>query len=224
VSIGPDSFSAEFCGGTHLHRTGEVGFFKITGEEGVAKGVRRITAVTGPAAVAEVHKLERVLREAADLVKSSAEQLPSRIATLQEENKKLRKQLTKGAAADVKSVRQELLDKAERVNGAAIIVGELPEVSVDQVRETADWLRTQAGSAALCLGVIIEGKPMLIAAVTDDLVAKGLKAGDLIKAIAPAIDGRGGGKPNLAQAGGNKAEGIADALTAAKAWVREKLG
>ncbi|HOJ76003.1 MAG TPA: alanine--tRNA ligase [Phycisphaerae bacterium] len=223
VSIGPDSFSAEFCGGTHLERTGQIGFFKIVAEEGIAKGVRRVTAVTGPRAVEHVQQLERTAKEAAGLLNTGPEQLPARIAAMQEEIKKLRKQLTKGAAADVKGVRQKLLEEAERVNGAAIIVGELPEVPVEQIREAADWLRSQAGSAAVCLGVVAEGKPMLIAAVTDDLIAKGVKAGDLIKHIVPAIDGRGGGKPNLAQAGGNKPEGIPDALAAASAWVRERL-
>ncbi len=223
VSIGTDSFSAEFCGGTHLNRTGEVGFFKIVGEEGIAKGVRRITAVTGPRAVEHVQHIERSVRESAGLLNTAPDQLASRIAAMQEEIKKLRKQLTKGAAADVKSVRQKLLDEAERVNGSAMVVGELPEVPIEQIREAADWLRTQAGSAVVCLGIVAEGKPMLIAAVTDDLVAKGVKAGDLIKTIVPAIDGRGGGKPNLAQAGGNKAEGIPDALTAATKWLREKL-
>ncbi|MBI4580022.1 MAG: alanine--tRNA ligase, partial [Planctomycetes bacterium] len=223
VSIGPDAFSVEFCGGMHLSRTGEIGLFKIVGEEGVAKGVRRITAVTGPAAVTEMHRMEAVLREAASVLKAAPDQLPARIAALQEDNKKLRKQLTKGAAADLKTVRQKLLDEAALINGSAIIVGELPEVPIEQIREAADWLRTQAGSAAVCLGVVAEGKPLLIAAVTDDLVAKGIKAGDLIKHVVPAIDGRGGGKPNLAQAGGNKPEGIPDALAAATAWVKERL-
>lgn len=224
VSIGADSFSAEFCGGTHLNRTGEIGFFKIVAEEGIAKGVRRVTAVTGPRAVEHVQQLERTARDAAGLLNIGPEQLPARVAAMQEEIKKLRKQLTKGAAADVKGVRQKLLDQAERVDGAAIIVGELPEVPVEQIREAADWLRSQAGSAAVCLGVVAEGKPLLIAAVTDDLIAKGVKAGDLIKHVVPAIEGRGGGKPNLAQAGGTKPEGIPDALAAATAWVREKLG
>jgi alanyl-tRNA synthetase len=222
LTIG-DGFSTEFCGGTHLSRTGEIGFFKILGEEGIAKGVRRITAATGPRAVEAVQQLERTARQVAGILKAGYDQLPDRIAGLQEEIKKLRRQLAKGAAADVKGVRQELLDKAERLGSAAIIVGELPEVPIEQVREAADWLRTQAGSAAVCLGVCSDGKPMLIAAMTDDLVKKGLKAGELIQAIVPAIDGRGGGKPNLAQAGGNKAEGIPQALALATEWIRKKL-
>jgi alanyl-tRNA synthetase len=133
------------------------------------------------------------------------------------------KQEAKQSAGAVREVRQQLLDNAERVNGAAIIVGELPEAPVEQIREAADWLRTQAGSAALCLGSRAGGKPLLLAAMTDDLVKKGLKAGDLIKEIAPAIDGRGGGKPNLAQAGGTNPEGLAKALASAGEWLKAKL-
>jgi alanyl-tRNA synthetase len=222
VSIG-EGFSQEFCGGTHLMHTGEIGLCKIVGEEGVAKGVRRITAVTGPRAVAVIQQIEHTARQAAELVKSSIDQLPERVAGLQEEIKKLRKQLQKGAAADIKSVRQQLLDGAQRVNGHAIIVGELPEVPVEQIREAADWLRTQAGSAAVCLGARPDGKPLLIAALTDDVVAKGLKAGDLIKEVAPTIGGRGGGKPNLAQAGGTDAEGLPKALATASEWFKQRL-
>ncbi len=222
VTIG-DGFSSEFCGGTHLSRTGEIGLLKIVAEEGVAKGVRRITAVTGPRAVEAVQQIEHNVRQAASLLNAAADQLPARIAALQDEIKKLRKQIQKGAVADIKSARQKLLDDAERVSGNAIIVGELPEVPVEQVREAADWLRTQAGSAAVCLATRTDGKPLLIAAMTADLVAKGLKAGDLIKAVVPAIDGRGGGKPDLAQAGGNNVEGIPQALAGAAEWIRKKM-
>ncbi len=222
VCVG-EGLSAEFCGGTHLTRTAQAGFFKIVGEESVAKGVRRITAVTGPAAVSHVQQMEAKVREVAILLNAGVEQLPERVAALQEEIKKLRKQLQKGAVADIKTARQKLLDEAEKVNGSTVVIGELPEVPVEQIREAADWLRTQAGSAAVCLACRTDGKPLLIAAITDDLIGKGLKAGDLIKHIVPAIDGRGGGKPNLAQAGGNKAEGIPDALAAAAQWVRQKL-
>jgi alanyl-tRNA synthetase len=223
VGIG-DGFSKEFCGGTHLEHTGQIGLFKIVGEEAVAKGVRRITAVTGPRAVETIQQIEANVREAASVLNANPAQLPERINALQEEIKKLRKQLQKGSSADIKGVRQKLLDNAERVNGHAIIVGEVPEAPIEQVREAADWLRTQAGSAAICLGARTDGKPLLLAAVTDDLVAKGVKAGDLIKQIVPAIDGRGGGKPQLAQAGGNNPEGIPAALSAASEWIRQKLG
>ncbi len=224
ITIGEDRFSVEFCGGTHLARTGQAGFFKIVNEEAVAKGVRRVTAVTGPAAVQTVQELEQQLRDAARQLNTSPEQLSERLAALQEENKKLRKQIQKGAVADIKALRQKLLDEAEKVNGSTVILGELPDVPVPQMREAADWLRSQTGSAVVCLATRSEGKPLLLAAVTDDLIKKGLKAGDLIKHIVPSIEGRGGGKPNMAQAGGTKPEGIADALSAAGEWIRQKLG
>ena len=120
-------------------------------------------------------------------------------------------------------MRQKLLEAADKVGDHAIIVGEVPDVPVAKIREAADWLRTEAGSAAVCLAANSDGKPLLLAAMTKDLVKKGLKAGDLIKHIVPAIDGRGGGKPDLAQAGGKKAEGINEALASAKEWITEKL-
>ncbi|UCD30467.1 MAG: alanine--tRNA ligase, partial [Planctomycetota bacterium] len=224
VSIGDAGFSVEFCGGTHLSRTGEIGLFKIISEEAVAKGVRRITAVTGPRAVQAVQQIEQTARRAAGMLNTGIEDLPERVAGLQDEIKKLRKQLQKGAAADIKGVRQKLLDGAEKIGGTAVIVGEMPDVPVEQIREAADWLRTEAGSAAACLAANAGGKPLLIAAMTKDLIKKGLKSGDLIKHIVPAIDGRGGGKPDLAQAGGKKVEGIAEALALAREWIKEKLG
>ena len=166
---------------------------------------------------------ERSAREAAGLLNTRPDQLPARVATLQDEIKKLRKQLQKGAAADVKSVRVKLLEDAERIDGSAVIVGEMGEVPVAQLREAADWLRSEAGSAAMCLATRADGKPLLIAAVTEDLIAKGVKAGDLIKHVAGHVDGRGGGRPNLAQAGGTNPDGIPDALTAAAEWIKQKL-
>jgi len=223
VSIGNEGFSAEFCGGTHLSRTGEAGFFKVLSEEAVAKGVRRITAATGPRAIEVVQGLEKTVREAAGLINAAVDQLPSRITALQEEIKKLRKQLSRGAVADLKSIRKELMEKAERVAGTAIIVGQLPEVPIEQIREAADWFRTEAGSAAICLATTMDGKPLLIAAVTEDVIKKGIKAGDLIRDIAPAIDGRGGGKPDLAQAGGKNADGLPKAIEAAGEWIKQRL-
>ncbi len=223
VQIG-DGFSREFCGGTHLARTGQAGLFKIISEEAVAKGIRRITAVTGRGAVEAVQRIERVAREAAGLLKTGVEQLPARVAQLQDEIKELRRQLQKGAAADLRSHRQKLLDSAECIGGHKLIVGEVPEVPVEQLREAADWLRTQAGSVAVLLGMKAEGgKPLLLAAMTDDLVKKGMHAGNIIRDIASLIDGRGGGKPDLAQAGGKNPDGLAAALAAGADALRTKL-
>jgi alanyl-tRNA synthetase len=238
-------YSVEFCGGTHVKRTGEIGSFVLTAEESVAKGVRRVVGITGEKAnqareagkrlwdsVKAIATSADITTELAKLQIEMAEaEIPLRdrvalrndIAELQQLVKKQSKQQAVESAGALKSVRQQLLDGAERVNGSAIVVGELPESPVEQIREAADWLRTQAGSAAVCLGAQADGKPVLIAAMTDDLVAKGLKAGDLIKDIVSNIDGRGGGKPNLAQAGGNNPAGIPNALVAAKNWIKERL-
>jgi alanyl-tRNA synthetase len=242
------NYSVEFCGGTHVKRTSEIGQFVLTSEESVAKGVRRVVGVTGEKARQAIEAGRQLLAQAeqikagpadqvavgvADLQKKMAEsEIPVRdrialravMAELQEIVKQQSKQQAAAATRSIQSVRQQLLDEAERVNGTTLVVGALPDVPVAQMREAADWLRTEAGSAAVCLATVSEGKPMLIAAMTDDLVSKGLKAGDLIKHVVPAIDGRGGGKPNLAQAGGNNAEGVPQALELARGWMREKLG
>ncbi|NLX21281.1 MAG: hypothetical protein GXY55_06355, partial [Phycisphaerae bacterium] len=237
----------EFCGGTHVRRTGEIGAFVLTAEEAVAKGIRRVVGITGERAAQVIEAGKRLLDQAAAIKAGPADQIAAGLADLQKqvgeceipvrdrialrgliaELQQLVKQQSKQQAAQtagaLSGVRQEMLEKAERVNGTALVVGELPEAPVEQVREAADWLRTQAGSAAVCLAVTLDGKPMLVAAMTEDLVKKGLKAGELIRHVVPAIDGRGGGKPDLAQAGGKKAEGIADALAAAAEWIRERL-
>ena len=240
-------YPLEFCGGTHVKRSSEIGTFILTTEESVAKGIRRLVGITGEKAQRAIDTGKR-LRERAESIKAGppdqaarglAElqkemtdaEIPIRdrlalrqaVADLQQIVKQQSKQQATESAGLIKDARRKLLDDAERVNGVAVVVGELPDVPVAQVREAADWLRTQAGSAAVCLAVRSEGKPLLIAAMTDDLVAKGLKAGDLIKHVVPAIEGRGGGKPNLAQAGGTKAEGIPDALAAAAQWIRQKI-
>ena len=185
-----------------------------------AAKIKSGTAEQVPAGVAE---LQKQLSEA-EIPLRNRGAIRARSQTMQEIAKQQSKQQARVASGAMKEVQQTLLDAAERVNGHAVIVGQVPKAPVEQVRKVIDWLRTQAASAAVCLGFEWEGKPVLLAAVTDDLITKGLKAGDLMKAIVPAIDGRGGGKPNFAQAGGNKtAQGVPNALDAAKTWIRQKL-
>jgi alanyl-tRNA synthetase len=222
VTIG-DGFSREFCGGTHLNRTGETGLFKIVGEEGVAKGVRRITAVTGRVAIRAIQEADRTLRELAVALKTAPDQLANRVASMQEDIKELKKQRDKGSAADLKGVRKALLEGAERIDGSVLIVGEVPGAPAEQLRESMDWFRKEAESVAAFLASADDGKVMLMASVSDDLIQKGVKAGDWIKAVAPAVDGRGGGKPALAQAGGKNPAGIPQAIEKANAWVRERM-
>ncbi len=222
VTIG-EGFSQEFCGGTHLSRTGEAGLFKIVSEEGVSKGVRRMTAVTGPGAVAHVQELERTLRAAAASLKTSPDQVPDRIAALQNQLKEQQKKRQQAQTADLDTVRQKLLESADRSTGPAVIVAEVPDVSAEALRESIDWLRNKADSAAVLLVAKGEDKVLLVAGMTDDVIAKGVKAGDLIKTVAPILGGRGGGKPHLAQGSGNNPAAVDDALAEAKSWITEKL-
>jgi alanyl-tRNA synthetase len=222
VTLG-DGFSREFCGGTHLGRTGEAGLFKITSEEGVAKGVRRITAVTGTGALTHVQSLERALHAAAAALKTSPEQVTDKITTLLNQLKEQSKQRRQVQTADVKTIRQALLDSADRSAGPAVIVAECPDLPAEAIRESIDWLRREAGTVAILLAAPADGKVLLVAGVTDDLVAKGVHAGKLIQEVAPIVGGRGGGKPQMAQGSGNNPGALADALASARSWIGEKL-
>jgi len=240
-------YPVEFCGGTHVQRTSQIGAFALTAEEAVAKGIRRVVGITGERAERAIAAGKELLERAeaikagpadevaeglAELQKKLADaEIPVRdrvalryvIAELQQRVKQQSKQQAAASAGALRSVRQALLDEAERVGGTAVVVGALPEVPVEQVREAADWLRAKAGSAAVCLATATDGKVTLVVAMTADLVKKGLKAGELVKEIAPAVDGRGGGKPDLAQAGGKNPAGISTAMTAATTWIKSRL-
>jgi alanyl-tRNA synthetase len=223
VEIG-DGFSREFCGGTHLDHTGQAGFFKIISEEGIAKGVRRLTCVTAREAVATVQKQDAVLANLMDRFRCKPEELPARIDSLQEEIKKLQQQIKKGAAADLQGAADHLLEGAGLVNGAKVIIGEMPSGPDEQMRQQVDRLRQKAGSAVVVIGWADDGKVQLLAAVTDDLVKKGLHAGKLVGQIAKVVGGGGGGKPTMAQAGGKEPAKLGEALQLAKNLAAEQLG
>ncbi|MBN2375752.1 MAG: alanine--tRNA ligase [Sedimentisphaerales bacterium] len=220
-----EAFSREFCGGTHVNNTSEIGGFKITREESVATGVRRITALTGRALNEMLHLRNKQMDQLGQILKASPEQIINRVAALLDENKKLKKQLQKGTAADLKTTVEQLLEKAPSVGSARIIVGSLPTAPVDAIRTQIDWLRKKAPSSVTVLACATEeNKVLLFAAVTDDLIkGKTLKAGDVVKAIAPIVGGGGGGRPQMAQAGGKNPEKIDDALAAAKDFINKKL-
>jgi alanyl-tRNA synthetase len=215
--------SVEFCGGTHLHHTGQAGFFKIVGQEAVGKGVRRVTAVTGREAVAAVQKLTSVVDELTDKFNCKPEELPRRIESMQEEIKKLQQQLRKGAAGDLQHVADRLLAGADDVKGVKIIVGEMPAGPQEQILQQVDRLRQKAASAVVVLGWSEDGKVQLLAAVTDDLVKKGLHAGKLVGQVAKLVGGGGGGKPTMAQAGGKEPAKLGEALALAKKLATEQL-
>jgi alanyl-tRNA synthetase len=222
-----EAFSREFCGGTHCDNTGQIGGFKIIKEESISAGVRRITALTGSGLTKYLEDRGEIVDRLSVMLKTSADELVDRVDRLMKENKKLAKKLKSGAGragADAKDEAKKLLEKCEKVAGTSVIIGRLSTTSVEQAREAIDMLKKKAKSAAVVFGFDDEGKVTLLAGFTDDLVKKGLRAGDLVREIAPIVDGGGGGRPQMAQAGGKRPEKIKDALDKAKDLIKEKLG
>jgi alanyl-tRNA synthetase len=215
--------AVEFCGGTHLNNTGQMGVFKIVAEESVAKGVRRITAVTGRGAIETIQQTDQAMRQVAAQLKVPPGQAPERVAALQEEIKTLRKKLASGAGAG--GGVDALAASAQTVGEAKLVCGELSVTSVEQLRTAADQIRQKLGDAsAAMLGWVDDGKVMLIAAVSETLIKEhGLKAGDWVREVAPIVGGGGGGKPHMAQAGGKDPAKLPEALSAAQDWASRKL-
>jgi alanyl-tRNA synthetase len=215
--------SVEFCGGTHLRHTGEAGFFKIITQEAVGKGVRRLIGVTGREAVATVQKLSSVVEQLTGKFRCQPDDLPGRIEGLEAEIKKLQQQLKKGTSGDLVSVTDKLLAMATEVNGAKLVVGEIPAAPNEQILTQLDRLRQKVSNVVVVFGWNDEGKVGLLAGATKDVVGKGVHAGNLIKQIAPLIGGKGGGKPDMAQAGGKDATKLGEALEQAKKLATEQL-
>jgi alanyl-tRNA synthetase len=213
----------EFCGGTHLDRTGQVGLFKITSEESVAKGVRRITAVTGHEAVRLVQSMDQVVKAVCGNLRIPLEALPERIEAMQAEIKQLRKQKAgSGGGAGVDG----LAASAVTVGPAKVVVGEVDSDDAQTLRGTVDQIRQKLGGpCAVIIGSRAGDRVTLMAGVSEELIKSSpLKAGDWVKAAAAAIGGSGGGKPTMAQAGGKDPEKLPDALAAAMEWIKNTLG
>ena len=218
-------FSIELCGGTHLSNTGQVGLCRIVSEEPVAKGVRRVVALTGQKALASVRESEELLKEIAGALKApQPKDVPRRVAQLQEEVKQLKQQLAAHAKASVADAIGDLLASAETVGDTRIICSRVEEADRETLRDYADQIRKQSKSAAILLAAEIDGKVALLAAVSKDLVAQGVKAGDCVREAAKVVGGGGGGRPDLAEAGGKDPSRIDDALAAAQLFYRTKLG
>ena len=199
IKIG--EFSTELCGGTHLGRTGEIGLLKVTAEGAVASGVRRVEAVAGPAALQSVARSQAALREAADLLKVGPLEVPARVQKLLEEQRALEKQRAALESRQASSKAEDLVKAARQVNGVAVIAGRIDGLDADALRSVADTLRNRLGSGVVCVGSVVDGKVNLIAAVTKDLTSR-FQAGRLIQEVARAVGGGGGGRPDIAQAGG----------------------
>jgi alanyl-tRNA synthetase len=221
IKIG--DFSTELCGGTHLDRTGDIGLLKIAGEGAVASGVRRVEAVAGPAAIESVARKEAALREAADLLKIGPLEVPKRLQKLLEEQRALEKQLAELEARLARSRAEDLVKAARQVNGVAVIAGRIDGLDADGLRAVADTLRNRLGSGIVCVGSVVDGKVNLIAAVTKDLTSR-FQAGKLIQEVAKAVGGGGGGRPDIAQAGGKDPAKLDAALELTYAFVARAGG
>jgi alanyl-tRNA synthetase len=214
-------FSVELCGGTHVRRTGDIGFFKIVGESAVASGVRRIEAVTGPAAEDYVDREEGLLQEAANALRTSTAELPARLAALLEERKKLERELSEARRAAATGGGAKA-DAAKDIAGIKFAGRALDGVPAKELKSLADDLKREVGSGIVALVASAEGKASIVVGVTDDLV-KRFSAVDLVRAGSEAVGGKGGGgRPDMAQAGGPDGGRISDALAAIEKAVAAK--
>jgi alanyl-tRNA synthetase len=217
-------FSSELCGGTHVENTRNISAFKIISENGVAAGVRRIEALTGAGLIAYYDQVEQQLKEAAKALKANPVDVVKKITAMQEQLKALSKENDSLKAKMAKAVAGDMMSAAEEVNGIKILVSRLTDVDMNGMRDLGDEAKQKLGEAIVIFAAENGGKVNLMATATDSAVAKGAHAGNLIKEIAKLVGGGGGGRPNMAQAGGKDPAGIEDALERAKEVAKEQVG
>ncbi|ENB8971232.1 alanine--tRNA ligase [Escherichia coli] len=215
-------FSTELCGGTHASRTGDIGLFRIISESGTAAGVRRIEAVTGEGAITTVHADSDRLSEVAHLLKGDSNNLADKVRSLLERTRQLEKELQQLKEQAAAQESANLSSKAIDVNGVKLLVSELSGVEPKMLRTMVDDLKNQLGSTIIVLATVAEGKVSLIAGVSKDVTDR-VKAGELIGMVAQQVGGKGGGRPDMAQAGGTDAAALPAALASVKGWVSAKL-
>ncbi|MCK9519773.1 MAG: DHHA1 domain-containing protein, partial [Dehalococcoidia bacterium] len=218
VEIGtPDEqFSVELCGGTHVHHTGEIGFIHVVRESAVAAGTRRVEALTGKAAETYLLDQQERLWRLADRLSTTPSELEERVDALQAELERLRKQGEELARLQVGATADSLLQGAARIGDAHLLVSLVSVGSHDLLKDIADRVRARLSPSLLVLGAVIDGRPVFLAAATQDLVAKGVHAGKLIGEVAKVAGGKGGGRPDMAQAGARDASRVDAALAAAR--------
>ncbi len=214
--------SRELCGGTHVKRTGDIGLFKIVAESGVAAGVRRIEAVTGEGALALVQQQEQQLQQVADAVKAQPQEAAARIAQILDSVKSLEKELAALKSRLASAQGDELLTQARDIGGIKVLAAKLDGADAATLRETLDKLKDKLKSAAVVLAAVTDGKVSLAAGVTADVTGK-VKAGELVNFVALQVGGKGGGRPDMAMAGGTQPEHLAKALAEVPGWVQGKL-
>ena len=215
-------FSTELCGGTHAARTGDIGLFRITSESGTAAGVRRIEAVTGEGAMAILHAQSDQLNDIAQLLKGDSHNLGEKVRAALERTRQLEKELQQLKEQAAAQESANLSSKAEEINGVKLLVSELAGVEPKMLRTMVDDLKNQLGSTVVVLATVADGKVSLIAGVSKDVTDR-VKAGELVGMVAQQVGGKGGGRPDMAQAGGTDASALPAALASVKGWVSAKL-
>jgi alanyl-tRNA synthetase len=216
-------FSTELCGGTHVTRTGDIGLFKIIGESGVAAGVRRIEAVTGAGALAWLERTEQTIEEIGALVRAGRDDVESRVRQLVERSRALEKEVQQLRGRLASGQGSDLASQAVDVDGLKVLAARLDGADARTLRDAVDQLKNKLGRAAIVLATVDEGKVRLVAGVTKG-ESGALPAGDLVNVVAAQVGGRGGGRPDMAQAGGTEPERLDAALAGVADWVREQLG
>ncbi|WP_018692824.1 alanine--tRNA ligase [Algicola sagamiensis] len=220
ISMG--DFSMELCGGTHVSRTGDIGLFKILSEGGIAAGVRRIEAVTGDDAIQAIHSEQAKLAEMAKLLKSDEQSLVEKLSTLLERSKGLEKELAQLKDKLSSQAGESLISQVKEIHGVKALVSQLDDADPKALRNMVDDLKNKIGSGVICLSVVQGDKVSLIAGVTKDLTGK-VKAGELVNMVAQQVGGKGGGRPDMAQAGGSDPQAVPAAMNSVHTWLEEKL-
>jgi len=227
ITIGEDqgngAYSFELCGGLHVSETNDIGLFRFTGEEAVAAGVRRVEAVTGREAQRLIANRLDTLDRVAQLLNMPLNDVEMRLESLLADNKGMQKELAHLQRKFARVQFSSLLTQVQQVEGVNVLAAQVDVAGIDNLREMADWYRDKVGSGTAVLATVSNGKPLLVATVTDDLIKRGVKAGDLIRAAAGIVGGGGGGRPNMAQAGGRDPEKIPEALAVVPDLVKAAL-
>ncbi|MGB4248250.1 MAG: alanine--tRNA ligase [Pseudohongiellaceae bacterium] len=220
VSMG--DFSTELCGGTHVERTGDIGLFKFVGESGIAAGVRRIEAVTGRGALAIVERQEALLKQLCDVAKTNADNLLEKVQQIMNSNRTLERELEQLKVKLASAAGSDIASEAVRINGSSLLARTVEGFNAKTLRDTVDQLKNKLGSSVVVLASIEDGKASIVAGVSKDLVDK-VKAGDLVNMVASQMGGKGGGRADMAMAGGTDIAALPAALASVKEWVEARL-
>jgi alanyl-tRNA synthetase len=212
----------ELCGGTHVQRTGDIGLFKVVAESGVAAGVRRIEAVAGEAALRYVQHLEQTVHQVAGALKAPSDDVQNRLTQVLEQVRALEKEITQLKGKLASSQGDDLLTQAVDVKGIKVVAARLEGGDAKSLRDTLDKLKDKLKSAAIVLAAVQDGKVQIAAGITADQVGR-LKAGELVNFVAQQVGGKGGGKPDMAMAGGTDASQLTPALASVQSWVAERV-